>query len=160
MPASATPAETARQTLVDRFWEVIPPVWNEVRGHVRAIAVEEFGITIEQFHILRHIHKGIGSVSELADAKQISRPAISQAVDLLVDKGLIIRQQNPTDRRYVNLSLSPSGAELINAIFKQNRAWMIDRFAALSDAEVSTMLLGMDGLAKAFVEFNPAPQRP
>ncbi|MBK8050778.1 MAG: MarR family transcriptional regulator [Anaerolineales bacterium] len=154
------PPTTARQALVDRFWEVIPPVWNEVRSHVRAIAVEEFGITIEQFHILRHIRKGIDSMSELADAKQISRPAISQAVDLLVDKGLIIRQQNPTDRRYVNLSLSPSGDELINAIFKQNRAWMIDRFAALSDAEVSTMLLGMDGLAKAFVEFNPAPQRP
>ena len=100
--------EELRQKAIDRFWETIPPVWNQVRNNLRSIAAEKFEISVEQFHILRHIRKGITSVSELADVKQISRPAISQAVDVLVEKGLISRQQDADDRRFVQPGADPS----------------------------------------------------
>jgi DNA-binding MarR family transcriptional regulator len=126
---STTPVST--QQVIDRFWETIPPVWNHIRGNIRTIASEQFDITVEQFHILRHIRKGLGSVSELAEVRGISRPAISQAVDILVEQGLISREQDVDDRRFVRLALTAEGNELLNSISRQNHAWMREKMAAL-----------------------------
>lgn len=138
------------QLAIDRFWETIPPTWNHIRGHIRAIAAEKYNITIEQFHILRHVRKGIQSVSDLAEVKQISRPAISQAVELLVEKGLITRQQSTTDRRFVRLELTEDGHKLLNAIFEENREWMIEKLSVLQPGEIDCLLRGMDVLKKTF----------
>lgn len=140
------------QQAIERFWETIPPVWGRIKGNVRGIATQNFDISVEQFHILRHIRRGIGSVSELADARQISRSAISQTVDLLVEKGLITRTQSADDRRYVRLALTPAGDELLNTIFQKNRAWMMEEMekAELSPDDICTLIQGMEVLKKAF----------
>jgi len=137
---------------IDRFWESIPPVWNQIRGHLRSIAQEKFEISVEQFHVLRHIRRGIRSVSDLATVKQISRSAISQSVDGLVDKGLITRRQHAEDRRFVELELTPSGDDMLNAIFDENRAWMIEKLSALSPEEHETMQRAFQSLKAAFQE--------
>lgn len=140
------------QETIDRFWETIPPTWNHIRAAIQGIVTANFDITVEQFHILRNIRKGRVSISELAEAKHISRPAISQAVDLLVGKGLITRTQSTEDRRYVQLALTDSGDALLNAIFQKNREWMIERLAPFSLEEIETLMRGMEALSRAFGE--------
>ncbi len=143
---------TALQQAVDSFWEVIPAAWQQVRAQIRDVSAIQHDITVEQFHILRHIRKGQGSVSEIAAAKRISRPAISQAVELLVGKGLITRRQEVRDRRCVRLELTPAGDTLLNAIFQENRRWMSNRMAALNEAELHSLTAGMEALKKALIE--------
>ena len=138
------------QTLIDRFWETVPPSWNAVRSNLRAAAAEHFGISVEQFHTLRHIRKGACSISALAKVQQVSRPAVSQAVDGLVSKGLVERQPDSIDRRCVHLALTPAGDELLNAIFQRNRVWMADRFAALSPQEAQSLLKALELLKNVF----------
>ncbi len=150
MVAIALTTEEARQQAIDRFWETVPFVWNQVKANLRSLASENFDISVEQFHILRHIRRGIDSVSELAEVKQISRPAISQAVDVLVDKGLISRQQDPDDRRHVNLHLTPSGDDLLNRIFIANRAWMNGKMDALSAEDLAQIARGLELLKVTF----------
>ena len=145
-------SEELLKAAIDRFWETVPPVWNKVRGNVRGIATEYFEITLDQFHILRHIRKGRGSVSELADLQQISRPAISQAVDILVEKGLISRRTNADDRRYIRLELTPCGNDLLNTIFGQNRNWMMEKMAGLRPDEITSIVHGLEILKKTFIE--------
>lgn len=145
-------AEKSILAAIDRFWETVPSVWNQVRCSIRAIAAERFDITFEQFHILRHVSRGVRSVSELAEVKHISRPAISQAVDLLVERGLLTRSQSAGDRRYYALALTPAGQDLLDTIFRHNREWMRQQLAGLSEEEVDTVLRGLDTLKKAFCE--------
>jgi DNA-binding MarR family transcriptional regulator len=147
-------SEPTLHLAIERFWETFPSVWDSIRGNVRMIATENFEITVEQFHILRHIRKGRGSVSELAEVKQISRSAISQAVDVLVDKGIINRQTNPEDRRYVTLELTKSGNDLLNAIFEKNRAWMMLKMASISQEELNNIIRAMEILKKTFDRAN------
>lgn len=133
---------------IDRFWETVPPLWNYVRSHIRATATTQFDISVEQFHILRHVRRGSGSISELATAKNISRPAISQAVDVLVHKGLLTRVQNTQDRRYVELALTDEGNRLLDAVFKETRAWMKERMQSLTAQELETMAEAMEIMKK------------
>ena len=148
---------TALQLSIDRFWEVIPPLWGCIRGNLRTFAVQTGEITVDQFHILRHIRRGAGSASELAEIQQISRPAISQAIDILVDKGLVSRHQSTADRRYVELSLTPAGSELLNTIFQKNRQWMLEKLAGLSDEENAALVGALELLKVAFLEENLTP---
>lgn len=133
---------------IDRFWETVPPLWNFVRSHIRATATSQFDITVEQFHVLRHVRRGIGSISDLATAKNISRPAISQAVDTLVNKGLLTRVQSTQDRRYVELALTDQGNHLLDTVFKETREWMKDRMQTLTTEELETMCQGMEVMKK------------
>lgn len=144
MPAS----ERLRERTIDRFWETIPPLWGSIRARIRATAAERFGITVEQFHVLRYVRSGPNSMAELAAAKNISRPAISQAVDVLVKKGLVARVQNAADRRVVDLTLTDEGNALLDAIFKETRGWMKERMKSLSAADLETVSQAMEALKR------------
>ena len=137
---------------IEAFWSTVPPVWYRVKGNVRAIAVENYDISVEQFHILRHIRRGLTSVSELAEVRQISRSAVSQAVDILVERGLICRRQNVLDRRNIPLELTESGNKLLDTISEKNRAWMKSRMISLTALDLNTLTSAMEILAGTFVE--------
>ena len=138
------------QQAIDRFWESIPLTWNQVRGHLRGIATKSYEMSVEQFRILRHIRNGCNSVSELAEAKQISRPAISQAVELLVQQGYISRRQSLEDRRWVELELTDSGNAVLTNIFDRNSQWMFEKLQALSPEQLNSLLAGLEVLKTTF----------
>jgi DNA-binding MarR family transcriptional regulator len=152
MNTTAVSKDELLRLAIERFWETFPQAWNRIRGQVRTIAVEQFGISVEQFHILRHIRKGASSVSDLAEVRQISRPGVSQIVDMLVDKGLVDRQRHPDDRRYVQLELTQEGDRLLDAIFRKNQAWMMEKMAVLTPAELDEIMRALEMLRKTFDE--------
>jgi len=133
---------------VNKFWDSFPPFWHRVRAHIREVAVEQFDITVEQFHILRLIRQGQGSVSEIAQAKHISRAAISQAMEALVTKGFVTRSQSPIDRRHVLLALTAEGSALLNSIFEDTSQWLMQALAPLSETEVQALIQAMESLQR------------
>jgi DNA-binding MarR family transcriptional regulator len=151
-----TPHELTGEELLDctieSFWETVPQVWNKIRGHIRQTAVSEFGITVDQFHLLRFMRRGMDSASELAVEKGISRSAISQALETLVEKGLVSRQQRRDDRRCVDLALTPAGDELLDAIFALNTRWLRQKMGGLSSSEMGELIRSMDVLKRTFEE--------
>ena len=138
------------QYAIERFWDTIPPVWGTVRGIARTSAVQDHNISLVQFHILRHIRRGARSVSDLAELLQVSRPAVSQALEELVEKDLVSRREDPHDRRFVDLSLTGSGNQLLNAVFGKNRQWMAEKMAGLGPEELETLIRALDILKKTF----------
>lgn len=140
--------ERLRDQAIDRFWETVPPLWNFVRSHIRSTATANFDITVEQFHVLRYIRRGTDSMSDLATAKNISRPAISQAVEVLVKKGLLTRVQSTHDRRFVDLALTEAGNNLLDTVFKETRGWMKERMHTLTADELETIAKAMEAMKK------------
>ncbi len=148
--------EILRQT-IDQFWETVPAVWNLIRGHLRSIAPEKFGISVGQFHVLRHIRKGLTSVRDIAEARQVSRPAVSQEVEVLVGKGLVTRRQEAGDRRFVHLALTSEGEDLLHRLFQQNRLWMMQKMASVPPADLERISLGL-ALMKFALDAPAEPQ--
>ena len=147
-----TTTQSPLQKAIEECWATIPPVWNRIRSNIRSLAEEQYGIHVEQFHILRHIRKGLTSVSEIAEARQISRSAVSQAVDVLVERGLISRLQNEQDRRNIPLELTEAGNKLLDTIWERNRVWMGTKMVGLTPEELGRLSNAMEILAKTFSE--------
>jgi DNA-binding MarR family transcriptional regulator len=135
---------------VDSLLETLPPVWERIRCNLRVAATKNFGITLEQFHFLRHIRHGYQSVGDLAEKKQISRSAVSQAVEELVTKGLVTRRQESDDRRCVLLELTPHASAVLDANFQENRIWMKGKMVSLTLEELNSIQHVMEILKKTF----------
>lgn len=138
--------ERLREQAIEGFWETVPSLWGTIRFRIRATATARFDITVEQFHVLRLMRCGKTSVSDLVTAKNISRPAISQVVDVLVRKGLVMRIQSTQDRRYVELTLTDSGNALLDTFFKETRGWMNERMQTLNVNELVAVVEAMEAL--------------
>ncbi len=135
----------------ERFWEAVPTVWDRVRDNLRGTATSQLNITVGQFHILRYVRYGNHTVGQLANARQISRSAVSQSVELLVEKGYIRRQERIGDRRYVRLELTDKGAKLLNTAYAENRKWIMNKLSTLTTEELNCMLKGLEPMKKAFL---------
>jgi len=150
---SQSPArEEITQRAIEKFWESIPYVWHSIRTRVDKMAVEDHCLTMQQFAVLRGIYHGRDSVSELAQKRNISRPAVSRAVDNLVNKGYVERFPTPRDRRYVRLELTEAGQELLEHQKASIQCWMTSKLAVLSEDQLHTIIIGLDLLHTTFEE--------
>jgi DNA-binding MarR family transcriptional regulator len=83
------------------------------------------GLSFSQINILmRLVHKGSTSVSEVGEQLGVSNAAASQAVDRLVQLGLIVRTEDPEDRRAKQLALTQKGRDLINQGVEARSKWV------------------------------------
>jgi DNA-binding MarR family transcriptional regulator len=130
---SSTPI---RKKAAELFWEAIPPIWHTIHSELDRNAREIHEITGGHFHVLRLIKGGYTSVSELADARHISRPVVSRKVDSLVEKGLVSRRESPEDRRYTVLELTLEGDRILEELRASNREWLDERFRRLEEQEI------------------------
>ena len=146
------PSSPAIELAIDRIWETLPPLWQRLRAAIRAYATENFNLSVEQFHTLRLVRRGLGSVSELAAEKRISRPAISQAVEALVQRGLLSRTTSLEDRRYIRLELTPEGQALMDAVYQHARAWIGAHMQASSSEDLGAVIQGLETLQRLFDE--------
>ncbi|MGE5405747.1 MAG: MarR family winged helix-turn-helix transcriptional regulator [Candidatus Saccharibacteria bacterium] len=73
----------------------------------------EFGITVGQSFVLFHLMEHDGcSVKDIANAVQLDSPAVTGLVDRMLKEGLVVRKEDPDDRRSVQVFITPKGREI------------------------------------------------
>lgn len=80
------------------------------------------------------------SAQELASRLSLTPGAISQLVEILTERGYIIRAPHTDDRRIINLSLSQNGASQVTALERKRLAIIEQSTAELSDAELMLLV--------------------
>jgi DNA-binding MarR family transcriptional regulator len=74
----------------------------------------EFELSFSQMKALHHLHGADDvSVKELGEQLGLSLAAMSRAADELVQRGLVDRTEDPTDRRIKRLRLTDQGRQLV-----------------------------------------------
>jgi DNA-binding MarR family transcriptional regulator len=135
------------------FTEVIRE-WSEVFMH-RSMRdfrkfMDETGLSFSQINILMRLnHAGNSGVSEIGDQLGITNAAASQAVDRLVQLGLIKRTEDPDDRRAKKLALTPDGRALIEKGIEVRSQWVEGLTGALSPDEQSLIISALTLLTAA-----------
>ncbi len=103
--------ETAPDELSTLTLETIPPVMRAIRTLMRA--ERENDLTVPQYRTLGFIGRHHNaSLKDVADHFGIPMSGASRLIDKLVDRKLITRTTDTSDRRKVILNLLPAGEEL------------------------------------------------
>jgi DNA-binding MarR family transcriptional regulator len=88
-----------------------------------AAALESYDVTPGQsraLHVL--VAHGASRLSEVADALRIAPRSATEVVDALEARGLVTRQQDPTDRRATRVVPTPEGERLAGVLAEARRA--------------------------------------
>ncbi|KNB51074.1 MarR family winged helix-turn-helix transcriptional regulator [Streptomyces caatingaensis] len=89
--------------------------WSSLREIVlggnerRKEVVDALGMSFFRVKALRRIAKGPLTLRELADALATDRPYTTLVVDDLARRGLVVRSENPVDRRSKIVSVTEEG---------------------------------------------------
>lgn len=84
-------------------------------------------------------YHGQSSVKQVSEYLGVSKSAVSQLVDPLVDKDLIIRRPDENDRRIAQLSLSPAGARFLKKLARHKFAGLRTALESLSPDELKSL---------------------
>jgi len=119
----------------------------DVMRRFMARVLEPFGITTQQFNVLR-ILRGAGSegVPTLTIAERMieEAPGITRLIDRLEAKGLVRRERCPGDRRQVLCFATPAGLELLGQVDGAVNAADDDALGMLSDPDKSELIRLLD----------------
>lgn len=95
-------------------------------------ALKEHELSMPQLAALQFLGaEGPQSVSAIAEHLNLSRTATSHSVERLVRKGLVGREEDPSDRRQKSVTLSQAGRQLISDIHHRAASTLDALLAAL-----------------------------
>jgi DNA-binding MarR family transcriptional regulator len=110
------------------------------------------GVTSNQCHILLETaEKGEVDISELRNYLGLDKSTISRIVDSLVNVDLILRKENPEDRRYQKVSLSDKGKVFVESINAESDFFYSAIFNALPDIVKGRINEDMQALSDVFI---------
>jgi MarR family transcriptional regulator for hemolysin len=105
------------------------------------------------------MREGKLSHGELAQRVGIRGPTLTHHLDAMADRGLVLRERLPDNRRVQVASLTPAGVAMFHRLRSAAAAHDKRIRGAFSDAELSQMRTFLSRLAKDFAEpAAPPPQ--
>lgn len=102
--------------LADEVWQTMAAVVVENRDSWKRAVVEQTGLPFSRARILRRLEAKSMTAKELAAATGMDAPATTVAINDLEERGLVVRQLDPGNRRCKLVSLTDAGAAAMRGI--------------------------------------------
>ena len=107
----------------------------------------ETGLSMSQFGVLFHLsRKQSSGVTNLGDHLGVTSAAVSQMLDRLVQQGLILRTEDPNDRRVKKIVLTEKGSQVLQDGLHARQDWLVDLADTLSDIEKEKITAALNTL--------------
>jgi DNA-binding MarR family transcriptional regulator len=122
---------------------------------------KETGLSMSQIGALFQIHhKGVSGVSDLGEHLGVTSAAASQMLERLVQQGLILRSEDPNDRRAKQLVITEKGNQIIRESMQARQSWIDELSVTLSDGEKQQLIDALHILIEKTraLESQPAPE--
>lgn len=111
------------------------------------------GLTISEVHLIEVVRSGkngMRTVTEIASDLQITVPSVTVAVNKMVQKGYLLKEQNLEDRRSVLVTLTRNG-ETIYRLHRYIHYKLVRQAASeLSDEDKEALVIGIQNIDDFF----------
>ena len=99
-----------------------------------------FELTMPQWRAVLYLQEGPVHMSKLAAGLGVALPSATGIVDRLVERDLVIREEDPEDRRLVLCALTPEGQRMAISLYQADVAVLERLVRALSEEELQIVL--------------------
>ncbi len=122
-------------------------------GHISdafsSVYRSEADLSVGEWRILVNLAEfGENNAKVLGELATMDKSTVSRAVKSLLDKALIERKSDPSDKRAGLLSLTEQGLQLYQALAPKALAWEAELIAALDSREYRDFMIALDKLAE------------
>jgi MarR family 2-MHQ and catechol resistance regulon transcriptional repressor len=134
MVAEMKPAEKPTYRALNTYTKLMRAAESVTSRVGRSMALAE--LTISQFGVLEALyHKGPLCQRDIAAKILKSTGNITMVIDNLEKRGLVRRERDSQDRRYLTVYLTEAGTTLITKVFAGVEVSIVTEMAVLSDGE-------------------------
>jgi DNA-binding MarR family transcriptional regulator len=120
------------QSIIESAYKIQRPGIN--------VSWKEFGLSHAQVGMLYLLaYRDSASAKDISEHLGITKSAITQLLDPLVEKGLVSRQVDHTDRRIVRLHLTGQGKSTLKKLAKHKFAGLRAALESLTDQELKQL---------------------
>jgi DNA-binding MarR family transcriptional regulator len=106
---------------------------------------KEKGLSMSQIGALLRIFRGgKSSVSDIGDNLGVTSAAASQMLERLVQQGLILRKEDPDDRRVRQIILTETGHQVIQESLAARQSWLENLAHTLTDIEKEQIITSLN----------------
>jgi DNA-binding MarR family transcriptional regulator len=142
------PSRKADQAAAE-LMEAMPAIMQFMRTEMRS--QREPSLSVPQFRVLAFLSRHPNaSLSEVADHIGITRASASAMVDRLVQRGLVDRQEDPSERRHIMLKLTLTGSDLLESMRNSTRQTIAGLLNKLTPEELNYISAGLVLLGQVF----------
>jgi len=124
--------------LADEVWRAMAAVVFGYRDSWKRDVIEATGLPFSRVRVITRLAKRAMTAKEIAEAATMDAPATTVALNDLEDRGLIVREADPTNRRSKLVSLTEKGRAVVASIDDVDDP-APDPFLALTQAELRTL---------------------
>jgi DNA-binding MarR family transcriptional regulator len=110
---------------------------RRARGRAASRPTDD-GLSLAQYHLLEPLADGPLTNRQLAELAGVAPPTATRMVDVLLARRLVVRVEDPLDRRAVLISLTPKGRAALAAKLREYDA-MRRRIASAFDPDEQRM---------------------
>jgi MarR family transcriptional regulator for hemolysin len=117
-------------------------------------AARECDLSLPEADVLSFLRENpeFDTSKDVALYREVSRPYVSKAVDLLVNRGYIAVEQDKRDRRLQHLRITAKAKNAADILHKAQFSFYDKVTAGLSNEDVSAMLLAIEKCAANLME--------
>lgn len=117
-------------------------------------------LTMPQLKVLLILLRaGATRMSELANGLEVTMATATGVVDRLVEKGYVVREGLPGDRRVVISRLSPEGEEFMKRLRLSGRVQIGRILEAMTPEQLGVVALGTEAFIQAARKLAQPPQK-
>ncbi len=132
----------------DHVWLVMMKAMRALTSYAAA-GIEGTGLGLSDFGVLEALlHKGPLPVNTIGPMVGLTPGSISIAVDRLVAKDLVSRDESAEDRRVRIVALTPQGKAIIVRAFRKHSAEMKGVFSDLNPEELDDLETALKKVGK------------
>jgi DNA-binding MarR family transcriptional regulator len=131
--------------LADGVWRDLAALVHDHRDGWKRVVVDRSGLPFSRIRILQRLRRAPLTVKQVAAAATVDAPAATVAINDLEERGLVVRQTDPANRRCKVVSLTDAGRELMAVIDAVDDP-APDVLAALDEGDLATLRSILDKL--------------
>jgi DNA-binding MarR family transcriptional regulator len=107
--------------------------------------VRESGLSMSQVGALFQIRRRESTgVTDLGESLGVTSSAASQLLERLVQQELVLRSEDPSDRRVKQIILTDKGCRVLQESIRARQNWLSDLAETLSDSEKETTIAALN----------------
>ena len=120
-----------------RLWLRMLACTNLIEAQVRSRLRTGFDITLPRFDLMAQLERypdGL-KMGELSKRMMVTGGNVTGITDQLVAEGLVVREDNPKDRRAYIVKLTKEGHRVFKQMADPHHQWIVELFDGLSERE-------------------------
>ena len=129
----------ARTDLIEQAYDGIIALYRSAKPQQTKV-LQKLHLRRQQVQSLWYIYHNTGATAgEVGQHLQISKSSVTQLLDGLEARALVMRESNPADRRLVMIRLTPKAEHILKDFREEHLEHMKQHLSKLSDVELQVI---------------------